>query len=100
MRPVRFLVILALAAVVAGFAVIRGVEPGLEPMVGATHLLGTALQAGPLARGACTPDPAAAGERPRPGVAAFVEVEGSFFRILVGRDGEGEPWSAAVSGVE
>ena len=33
-------------------------------------------------------------------LAAFLEVEGNLFQILVGRDGEGKPWSTAVSGEE
>jgi hypothetical protein len=98
MRPVRFLVIVAV--VLAGLALARGVGRELEPTAEAARRLGKALQTGPLAGGDGQPDRAVATGRPRPGVAAFVEVEGSLFRILVGRDGEGETWSAAVSGVE
>jgi hypothetical protein len=100
MQPVRFLAILSLAVVLAGFALTRGVGRELAPVVEAARHLGTALQTGPLAGADCEPAQAITTEYPRPGVAAFVEVEGSLFRILVGRDGEGETWSAAVSGVE
>ena len=56
------------------------------------------IHPGPLPPSACEPDRRLAAEHTRPGIAAFVEVEGSLFQILVGRDREGETWSAAVSG--
>jgi len=62
--------------------------------------MGTALRAGSPLASACEPDASLATERLKPGIAAFAEIEGDFFQILVGRDREGEAWSAAVSDEE
>jgi hypothetical protein len=100
MQHLRFLVIAVLGAVLVGLVLGRGVGPAVNPLAEAARLLGTTRHPGFAFPGACEPDPTLAAEHPKPGIAAFVEVEGSLFQILVGQDREGETWSAAVSGEE
>jgi hypothetical protein len=96
----RFFLIAALGAALLGLALARGVGPTLDPLIETAQLLERVLRPGSALSSACEPDPALAAEPPKPGIAAFIEVEGSLFRILVGHDRAGETWSAAVRGEE
>jgi len=97
MRRGRILVIVTLCAVLAGLVLTRGAGPTLDALAQTARLAKTALHPRSLLPGALETDPTPAAKHPRPGIAAFLETEGSIFQILVGRDGDGETWSAAVS---
>jgi hypothetical protein len=100
MQPMRFLAIVALCAVLLGLGLVGLVSPTRPSLSGAAQLLQAVLQPGSLRPIACEPDLSLAAEQHKPGIAAFVEVEGSLFQVLVGQDSEGETWSAAFSGEE
>jgi hypothetical protein len=94
----RFLFIAAPGAVLVWLALASGVGPRLAPHLETTaRSIEAALRSGSPLPGAFETGPPPATERLSPAVAAFAEIEGDFFRILVGRDGDGEAWSAAVS---
>ena len=94
----RFLFIAALGAVLVGLALTGGIGPTQEPLIETTaRSIKTALRAGSPLPGALETEPTLAAEHPKPAVAAFAEIEGDLFQILVGRGRDGEAWSAAVS---
>jgi hypothetical protein len=94
----RFFLITTVGAVVVWLALARGLGPTLNSLIETAPPIETVLRCTSLlANGGESNSPLAA-ERTEPGIAAFVEVEGGLFRVLVGRDTEGEAWSAAVSG--
>jgi hypothetical protein len=97
----RFLFIAALGAVVVGLALRGGIGPTLKPLLEKTaRAIDTALRDGSPLPGALEGEPPPATGRLEPAVAAFAEIEGDLFHILVGRDRDGGAWSAAVSDEE
>ena len=83
-----------------GLALVRGVGPTLDPFVETAQLLERVLRPDSPLPSALETEPTLATERLKPAVAAFAEIEGDLFQILVGRDRDGEAWSAAVSDEE
>ena len=96
----RFFLIATLGAVVVWLALAGGLGPTLSSFIETAPPVETVLRHTSLLANGDESDPPLAAERTEPSIAAFVEVEGGLFRVLVGRDTEGEPWSAAVSGGE
>jgi hypothetical protein len=96
----RFFLIATLGAVLVGLALARGIEPALDPLIEKAPSIETVLRYSPPLRSGRESDPSLTAKRTKPGIAAFLEVEDGLFQILVGRDREGEAWSAAVSGGE
>ena len=94
----RFLFIAVPGAFLVWLGLTSGVGAGLEPLLETTaRSIENALRSGSPSPGVLETQPPAAQERLGPAVAAFAEIEGDLFQILVGRDSDGEAWSAAVS---
>jgi hypothetical protein len=94
----RFLFIAVPGAFLVWLGLTSGIGARLEPLLETTAgSIENALRSGSPLPGAFETRPRTATERLEPAVAAFAEIEGDLFQILVGRDSEGEAWSAAVS---
>ena len=98
MPNARVLLITALGAVLVWLLLAREVEPTLESLLQKTPSIEVTCAS--LLRDVQDASTTLRAKRTEPGIAAFVEVEGGLFRVLVGHDTEGEAWSAAVSGGE